>query len=99
MCSPAKSTAELARFENARRRSITDLRALQEKVQVQVGKEAAAIFAVHETILQDVALLNKVRAFIQTETPRRASRTRQNDGVLSHANVAIQRRLHARTSC
>ena len=64
---PSEVNAELARFENARRRSITDLRALQEKVQVQVGKEAAAIFAVHETILQDVALLNKVRAFIQTE--------------------------------
>ena len=34
--------AELARFENARRRSIADLRTLQEKVVVQVGKEAAA---------------------------------------------------------
>ncbi len=64
---PNEVNAELARFEDARRRSIADLRTLQEKVQVQVGKEAAAIFAVHETILQDVALLNKVRAFIQNE--------------------------------
>jgi phosphoenolpyruvate-protein phosphotransferase (PTS system enzyme I) len=59
--------AELARFENARRRSIDDVRLLQEKVQKQVGKEAAAIFAVHETILQDAALVGKVRHWIQHE--------------------------------
>jgi phosphoenolpyruvate-protein phosphotransferase len=55
----------LARFENARRRSIDDLRLLQQKVQKQVGKDAAAIFAVHETILQDAALVGKVRHWIQ----------------------------------
>jgi len=59
--------AELASFENARRRSIEDVRLLQEKVQKQVGKEAAAIFAVHETILQDSALVGKVRHWIQHE--------------------------------
>ena len=64
---PSEVNSELARFEDARRRSIADLRTLQEKVEAQVGKEAAAIFAVHETILQDLALLNKVRTFIQTE--------------------------------
>jgi phosphotransferase system enzyme I (PtsI) len=58
---------ELARFENARRRSIDDLRLLQQKVQKQVGKDAAAIFAVHETILQDAALVGKVRHWIQHE--------------------------------
>ncbi len=64
---PSEVNEELARFENARQRSIADLRTLQKKVEAQVGKQAAAIFAVHETILQDLALLNKVRAFIQTE--------------------------------
>lgn len=59
--------SELARFENARRRSIDDVRLLQQKVQKQVGKEAAAIFAVHETILQDAALVGKVRNWIQHE--------------------------------
>jgi phosphotransferase system enzyme I (PtsI) len=58
---------ELARFENARRRSIDDVRLLQQKVQKQVGKDAAAIFAVHETILQDAALVGKVRHWIQHE--------------------------------
>lgn len=57
--------SELAKFENARKRSIEDLRTLQQKVIHQVGKDAASIFAVHETILQDTALLNKVRSFIQ----------------------------------
>lgn len=58
---------ELARFENSRRRSIDDVRLLQQKVQKQVGKDAAAIFAVHETILQDAALVGKVRHWIQHE--------------------------------
>ncbi len=59
--------AELARFENARKRSIEDLRGLQQKVTHQVGKDAAAIFAVHESILQDAAFLNKVRGMIREQ--------------------------------
>ncbi len=58
---------ELSKFENARRRAIEDVRGLQTKVEQQVGKEAAAIFAVHETILHDTALLNKVRSYIQQD--------------------------------
>ncbi len=64
---PHEVAGELARFENARKRSIEDLRLLQEKVRQQVGKEAAAIFSVHESILHDVALVGKVRAWIQEE--------------------------------
>ncbi|MCA9133352.1 MAG: phosphoenolpyruvate--protein phosphotransferase [Planctomycetales bacterium] len=58
---------ELAKFENARKRSIEDLQLLQKKVEQQVGKEAAAIFAVHESILHDATLVGKVRAWIQDE--------------------------------
>lgn len=58
---------EIAKFENARKRSIGDVRALQQKVEHQVGKEAAAIFAVHESILQDTTLIGKVRVWIQEE--------------------------------
>ncbi len=58
---------EIAKFENARKRSIQDLRALQQKVEQQVGKEAAAIFAVHESILHDATLVGKVHAWIQDE--------------------------------
>lgn len=63
----AAIVTELAKFEMARKRSIDDVRLLQQKVQRQVGKEAAAIFAVHETILQDSALVGKVRHWIQHE--------------------------------
>ncbi len=56
--------AELARFENARKKSIADVRGLQKKVATQVGQDAAAIFAVHESILQDPALVGKVRGWI-----------------------------------
>jgi phosphoenolpyruvate-protein phosphotransferase (PTS system enzyme I) len=58
---------ELAKFENARKRSIEDLRALQKKVEQQVGKESAAIFAVHESILLDSTLIDKVRNWIKEE--------------------------------
>lgn len=58
---------ELARFENARKRSIDDLRGLQQKVEKQVGKEAAAIFAVHESILHDSTLVGKIRSWIGTD--------------------------------
>lgn len=61
---PHEIAGEVARFENARKRSIRDLQLLQEKVEKQVGKEAAAIFAVHESILHDGTLVGKVHAWI-----------------------------------
>ncbi len=58
---PEEIASEVARFEAARKKSIADVRALQTKLERQVGKDAAAVFAVHESILQDTALINKVR--------------------------------------
>jgi phosphotransferase system enzyme I (PtsI) len=57
-------TAELARYEAARDRVSDELQALQQKVGMQVGREAAAIFAVHEAILRDAAFTNRVRGWI-----------------------------------
>jgi phosphotransferase system enzyme I (PtsI) len=57
-------TAELANYETARDRTAADLRALQRKVEAQVGHEEAAIFAVHESILRDAAFTNKIRGWI-----------------------------------
>ncbi len=57
-------TAELAHFETARDRTAADLRALQRKVESQVGHEEATIFAVHESILRDPAFSKKVRGWI-----------------------------------
>lgn len=64
---PQEVPAELARFENARKKSIIDVRGLQKKVATQVGQDAAAIFAVHESILQDPALVGKVRGWISDQ--------------------------------
>lgn len=58
---PEEVASEVARFEAARKKSIADVRALHVKLERQVGKDAAAVFAVHESILQDVALVGKVR--------------------------------------
>jgi phosphotransferase system enzyme I (PtsI) len=57
-------TAELANFETARDKAAAELRALQHKVEQQVGHEEARIFGVHESILRDVAFTNKVRGWI-----------------------------------
>ena len=57
-------TAELARYEAARDRVSHDLQALQQKVERQVSREAAAIFGVHEAILRDTAFTNRVRGWI-----------------------------------
>lgn len=89
---------ELARFENARKRSIADLQLLQKKVEQQVGKEAAAIFAVHESILHDSTLVGKVRAWIQEDRlPAQAALARLLDtyrGLLDRSrDQYLQERL------
>jgi phosphotransferase system enzyme I (PtsI) len=60
-------TAELARYETARDKTAADLHAMQVKVESQVGKAEAAIFAVHESILRDAAFTNKIRSWIVEE--------------------------------
>lgn len=57
-------TAELANFETARDKAAVELRALQHKVEQQVGHDEAAIFGVHESILRDAAFTAKVRGWI-----------------------------------
>ena len=57
-------TAELANYETARDKAGSDLRALERKVDTQVGHEEAAIFAVHRSILRDTAFTNKIRGWI-----------------------------------
>jgi phosphotransferase system enzyme I (PtsI) len=60
-------TAELAHFEAAREKAATELRALQHKVEQQVGHEEAAIFGVHESILRDASFTSKVRGWIVSD--------------------------------
>ncbi|EAQ77252.1 Phosphoenolpyruvate-protein kinase (PTS system EI component in bacteria) [Blastopirellula marina DSM 3645] len=64
---PHEITQELARYETARDQTSSDLSALQSKVESQVGKDEAAIFAAHRTILRDPAFTNKIRHWIVDE--------------------------------
>jgi phosphotransferase system enzyme I (PtsI) len=57
-------TAELAAYEAARDRTSSDLHALQSKVEQQVGRDEAAIFAVQESILRDTDFTDRVRTWI-----------------------------------
>ncbi|MFK7735615.1 MAG: phosphoenolpyruvate--protein phosphotransferase [Pirellulaceae bacterium] len=61
---PQEVAAELARFENARKRSIEDVQLLQSKAEKQVGREASAIFSVHVSILKDTTLVGKIRDWV-----------------------------------
>ncbi len=60
-------TAELANYETARDKAAADLRALEKKVDAQVGHEEAFIFAVHQTIIREPAFTNKIRNWIVDE--------------------------------
>ena len=60
-------TAELATYETARDKSAVELRALQRKVEAQVGHDEASIFTVHQAILRDGAFTNKIRNWIVDE--------------------------------
>ena len=57
-------TAELAAYESAREKAAIELRALQAKVEAQVGREEAAIFSVQEAILRDADFTEKMRQWI-----------------------------------
>lgn len=60
-------TAELASYETARDKSAVDLRALERKVEAQVGHDEASIFTVHQAILRDSSFTNKIRNWIVDE--------------------------------
>ena len=60
-------TAELAAYETARDKAAAGLRALEKKVDAQVGHEEASIFTVHQSILRDAAFTNKIRSWIVDE--------------------------------
>jgi phosphotransferase system enzyme I (PtsI) len=57
-------TAELANYETARDKAAAELRALEHKVETQVGREEAKIFAVHQDILRDPNFTHEVRQWI-----------------------------------
>src|SRR5205085_6427556 len=64
---PQDVLAELSRFDDARRKTASDLHALYAKVQSQVGAKEAAIFRVHESILEDPSFISKIRAAVSDD--------------------------------
>jgi len=62
--SPLEAEAEIQRYETARQKTAADLRALERKIRKQVGKQEAAIFKSHQTMLEDPALTTKIRSWI-----------------------------------
>jgi phosphotransferase system enzyme I (PtsI) len=60
-------TAELANYETARDKAGADLRALERKVEAQVGHDEATIFAIHQAIIREPAFTNKIRTWIVDE--------------------------------
>ena len=83
-------TAELANYETARDKAGADLRALERKVEAQVGREEASIFAVHQAILRDAAFTNKIRSWIVDD--------KMNSSAALHRLLGEYTTLFARTN-
>ena len=83
-------TAELANYETARDKAGADLRALERKVEAQVGHEEASIFAVHQSILRDAAFTNKIRNWIVDD--------KMNSAAALHRLLGEYTTLFARTN-
>lgn len=83
-------TAELANYETARDRAATDLKSLERKVESQVGREEASIFAIHQQILRDGAFTSKIRSWIVDD--------RMSAGAALHHLLAEYTQIFAATN-
>lgn len=59
-----QAVTELARFNEARERTLADLRVAHEKVAVQIGHQEAAVFGSHAAILGGESFANQVGRYI-----------------------------------
>lgn len=60
--------AELERFEKARAEAIRQLQGLYEKAVKEVGEDNAAIFEVHQMMLEDLDYLDSIRNIIESQS-------------------------------
>jgi phosphotransferase system enzyme I (PtsI) len=65
--SESQVPAELARLDAAIEAVAGDLRKLRARVDFQLGKQAADVFAVHESILRDPAMAGRLREAVRRE--------------------------------
>lgn len=61
------TSAEITRFENARTQAKAQLHALYQQALAQTGEENAAIFEIHQMMLDDADYLESINDFIQKE--------------------------------
>jgi len=66
--SVSDAAAEIARFEAAKETALEQLAALYEKAVADVGEENAAIFEVHQMMLQDEDYIDSIKEIINTES-------------------------------
>ena len=59
--------AEVARFQTARQEAIAKLAELYEKAVADVGKDNAAIFEIHQMMLEDLDYIESVEGIIRTQ--------------------------------
>ena len=59
--------AEVARFQTARQDAIDKLAELYEKAVADVGKDNAAIFEIHQMMLEDLDYIESVEGIIRTQ--------------------------------
>jgi phosphotransferase system enzyme I (PtsI) len=73
--------AELARYNEAREKALSDLRAAHQKVATHIGHHEAAIFSSHTAILGDESFSNQVSRYIleKQQTAEAALQTVLND--------------------
>lgn len=63
----AEAADELERYKGALEKTVADLQSLHHKVATQVGKDEAAIFLTHQTILRDPAFKAKIENLVLHE--------------------------------
>lgn len=62
------TAAELQRFETAKAEALRQLQGLYEKAVREVGEDNAAIFEVHQMMLEDLDYLDSIRNIIETQS-------------------------------
>ena len=90
--------AELARLDAAIESVSADLRKLQSRVDFQLGKDAAAVFAVHESILRDPAMAGRLREAVRRERISSQEALRRlmeeyADLLSRHSNALLRERI------
>lgn len=66
-CKVQNAEAEVVRFQTARQDAIDKLAELYEKAVADVGKDNAAIFEIHQMMLEDLDYIESVEGIIRTQ--------------------------------